>query len=104
MAIGFNTGRLYQADGQRISVGLASDGMTILFQDHSRGIFGALELSTSELSYVYSVLSAHAGGIDIAADYCNFARIIMRAYDAYKHRYHPEADKVVADSWPLVRV
>lgn len=38
----WNTGRLYQADGQRISAHSLADG-TVLFNDHSRGIWGEFQ-------------------------------------------------------------
>lgn len=39
----FNTGRKYQADGQRITATLHDDGV-VTFMDHSRGVDGEFKL------------------------------------------------------------
>ena len=39
---GFNTGRLYQEDGQRIEVHV--EDLDVYFYDHSRGITGKLKI------------------------------------------------------------
>lgn len=41
--ISFNTGRLYTANGQRITATLHDDGVVTFF-DHSRGVYGEFTL------------------------------------------------------------
>ena len=43
MTTRFNTGRLYQSDGQRITAERVDDG--IIFHDHSRMIYGLIPLA-----------------------------------------------------------
>jgi hypothetical protein len=79
---GFNTGRLYQSDGQRISYVATEDGngtVIILFNDHSRGISGKLNAP-----YEIGRLSP---------------QFIMDEYDAGRYSYDPKADAVKAEDW-----
>jgi len=77
---GFNTGRLYQADGQRISVAEMSDGR-VLFADHSRGIFGALK----HWRGAFGPLTA---------------RDVMVRYDHNEYAPDHDAMAITADEWP----
>ncbi len=80
---GFNTGRLYQADGQRISVGVTSDG-DVLFRDHSRGIDGKLHWQH-----------------DIDGD--PTAATVMLYYDKNLYSYDPRANWLDAKEWPPIQ-
>lgn len=70
----FNTGRLYQADGQRITATLHDDGV-VTFQDHSRGLGGGFRLgqhcqfNQTEVMHWYD-----------ANQYCHDTEINRRAY------------------------
>lgn len=91
MVRGFNTGRLYQADGQRISWQVVDkrdngDGeivRDVLFNDHSRGISGVLTVRTWNNVYPRPV------------DHSD----VLREYDAGRYRYDARADKVRATSF-----
>lgn len=103
--IGFNTGRLYQADGQRISVTLSKDNQRVLFNDHSRGISGALKLAfrsppASYYAYYTHIFRILADGY-VPRDYEveDLAHSVMRHYDRGRYAYDPEADSVKADDW-----
>jgi hypothetical protein len=112
MAIGFNTGRLYQADGQRISVGLCSHGDYILFNDHSRGVSGALDLTPTKEGWGTAeqntatyrrYLEKDAKGELDKDDLVQFATMVMRRYDHNRYTYHSEANRIKAEKWPTVR-
>jgi len=76
---GFNTGRLYQADGQRITVAEMPDGR-VLFNDHGRGIFGALKYE------------AKLGPPT--------ARQVMTRYDHNEYTWDMDAAVIKAKEWP----
>lgn len=101
--IGFNTGRLYQADGQRISVGLSEDGSKVLFNDHSRGIWGELTLFSTIESYTQyfntdNKLQDH--------ELRDLVRLVMSKYDRcqYKMCTSYEVDKLNAGTWPIINL
>lgn len=103
--VGFNTGRLYQADGQRISVGLAADGSTILMNDHARGIWYELNVIDADDKALILKTLAKPGLIRDKFDLYQFAKAVMNAYDRNdKHRMSLEAGKVHADSWSPLRI
>jgi hypothetical protein len=94
---GFNTGRAYTGEGQRISVAYKLDmteesEVLVLFYDHSRGIFGRLK--TEKLN----------GAKKLFLEKNNYqrAKYVMGLYDNGHHQYHPQADKVDAQDFPLI--
>lgn len=80
---GFNTGRCYQADGQRISW-VVSEDRAILFNDHSRGISGRLTEDHEDL--------LPGERLD--------SRFVLAAYDRGHYCFDHRADAVNAASWP----
>jgi hypothetical protein len=89
--IGFNTGRTYTANRQWISVGLAADNETVLFNDHDRMIYGALKTDDERL---ITQLKKKRPNFEI------IATLVMHYYDTYQYQYHSEADKINAGNWP----
>jgi hypothetical protein len=80
---GFNTGRLYQKDGQKISYAIAEDGEA-LFNDHSRGIWGTV----GQLP-------------DWVLTDSQKQRVIHERYLQGKYQFDPRADKLNAGDWPM---
>lgn len=67
---GFNTGRGYAKDGQRINWAIVEDGgkRVVAFIDHARGIDQVIDL--------------HVGNLDLITD-----RWVLNAYDNYHYHY-----------------
>ncbi len=105
--IGFNTGRRYTANGQRISVGLSSDGQHVLFFDHDRLIYGSIGNDEPMDPSNLNVYKNYFNSEELSwGELHNFAEMVMRRYDAHAYRYHGEADKLNANTgpWPKVRI
>ncbi len=82
---GFNTGRQYQSDGQRISVAITEEG-DVLFRDHSRGIDGKLRW--------YRDL-----------DGTNYRpAVVMEYYDHGQYDYDSRASFIEAKEWPAAQI
>lgn len=81
MKFGFNTGRLYTRDGQRISVEIRDDH-SVLFNDHSRGIDGKLDVKISPDLPKWRIIEA-----------------VMHHYDRNQYGWDSAADKVRADEF-----
>lgn len=77
--LGWNTGRMYARDGQQISAHRHED--KILFQDHSRCIYGELTVD------------------------CDFTpSAIQAAYDNGKYRWNGTASWIDAGEFPMRRM
>jgi hypothetical protein len=89
---GFNTTRLYAADGQRISYNVDSTGV-VRFKDHSRMIDGVCRQRV-ELDTFYSL--SREGR----------AAAVMARYDACEYDYDRSgiAQMLNAAEWPRMRV
>lgn len=101
--IGFNTSRLYGADGQRISVGLSEDGSQILMNDHSRGIWYELNVVDDfDREWLIRMLT---DGLKDKLDAYDFAHRVMNAYDHNNgHRISLEAGRLNAGMWWVFRI
>ena len=94
--IGFNTQRLYQEHGQRISVTLKTD-TKILMCDHSRGIFYEWEPEEPALrQYRKYFQTPQLRNYELE----DFARMIMARYD--KGGCRSTIEYVDAKEWPKV--
>lgn len=81
MQFGFNTGRLYTHDGQRISVKILDDH-SVLFNDHSRGIDGKLRVKISPDLPRWRIIET-----------------VMHHYDRNQYDWDSAADAVRADEF-----
>jgi len=90
-ADGFNTGRLYQADGQRISYVCNAEGV-IRFKDHSRMIDGVCRQPVR--MDIWNRMSP-----------ITRAAAVMSRYDHCEYDYDREgiAQRLQADAWPAMR-
>lgn len=88
---GFNTGRLYASDGQRISYAIVLN-TRVYFNDHSRMISGKIRGPFAE---AFAHISPESR-----------ARIIMARYDACEYDYDNTgtAQALNAGEWPAMRV
>lgn len=99
---GFNTTRLYQRDGQRITVGWRATGpddLEVWFNDHGRGIWGKLKDEVVRADGFYLPFLQNQGD-------GRLARRVMGAYD--RGQYSMDLDGVAqglsAGEWPEFRI
>lgn len=115
---GFNTERLYQADGQRISVGFRTkdnsndpDTLEVWFNDHSRGIWGKIDADLPYsgwcMPFCDDDITKHIrefvgdpDGDKLTIEYLKtLARRVMRAYDGGQYHMATEAGSLTSGWW-----